>query len=80
MEERSTLLALIKHGHTTAENNHKQLLESHKKIHTRIDKHGIRIGKLELWRAGLVGGLGIIGTILGILTVVYKAWRFLPGS
>lgn len=76
MEDRSTLLALIKQGHTTADNNHKQLLESHKKIHIRIDKHETRIGKLELWRAGLVGGLGIIGTVLGVLVIVFKAWRF----
>ena len=79
MENQSTLVELIKVGQQQNSANHKQLLKSHEKIHTRIDKHDTRIGKLELWRAGLVGGLGIMGTLLGILAIVFKAWRFLPG-
>lgn len=79
MENQTTLLKLIETGHRQNETNHKQLLKSHEKIHTRIDKHDTRIGKLELWRAGLVGGLGILGTLLGIMAIVFKAWRFIPG-
>lgn len=78
MEERDTLLELIKAGQITSASNHQQLLKSHEKIHTRIDKHSTRIGRLEIWRAGLVGGLGLLGVVLGGLAIAYKVWKFLP--
>ncbi len=78
MEERETLLELIKLGQKTSAQNHRELLNSHTKIHTRIDKHDTRIGRLEIWRAGLVGGLGLVGLLLGGLAIAYKVWKFLP--
>lgn len=76
MEDQEVLLELIKTGQKQTSTNHSQLMKSHEKIHTRIDKHETRIGRLELWRAGLVGGLGLIGIVGTAILAACKAWGY----
>lgn len=74
MEENDALLELIRSGQTTNAANHAQVIKGQEKIHTRIDGHDTRIGRLERWRAGIVAGLAVIATIFGI---IFKIWKLL---